>query len=230
MIFSEDQFQGARELKYIGRILIFIVAFAIGSAIVLPPMPEIEPISDELTIACNLDLEGPLAVAAKPSLTIRIRRYDPQFEIEERSIYIDPNAKATSTDIDLDLSESIENQLIILDPASDNSKEYRIEQQFETSMALGDEGPHYDLDHWKHYTSPWQEIENEDQNRFVTRNIAVSDLVKFPKPRSLTFSERTEPTAAGSNLPALARTPTPAPAIPQQAASASEYPSKKTAS
>lgn len=175
-------------MKYFCRTAIFTVAFLLGSALVLPPMPEIEPISDEVTFptSCYLPvpdtLQGTPTEESKRTLTIEIRRHDPEFQIEERSISVDPGLKSSSTDVALDLSETIENQLIILHPIPyQQQQEYKIEQQFENSMALGAEGPHYDLDHWKHYTSPWQVIESTGRNRFIVRSLSEDDYARFPK-------------------------------------------------
>ena len=174
-------------MKFIGRLAMFIVAFVIGSAAVLPPMPEIPELTDGAkkgeTVHCRFtpDVAPPAPAETKPSLTIRIPYNDPDSGFEERSISIDPARKPTSTSIDLELGETMEDQLIILHPIPYQQQEFKIEQQFETSMALGDEGPHYDLDHWKHYTSPWQELPATGPNRFVSPSLSENDLSRFPK-------------------------------------------------
>jgi hypothetical protein len=150
-------------------------------------MPEIPELTDEVktgeTVHCRFtpDVDPPAPVETKPSLTIQFPNNDPDSDFEERSISIDPAGNPTSTNIALDLGETMEDQLIILQPIPYQQQEFKIEQQFETSMALGDEGPHYDLDRWKHYTSPWQEIPATGRNRFVTPSPAEKDLSRFPK-------------------------------------------------
>ena len=107
-------------MKFIGRLGIFIAAFAIGSASVLPPMPEIPELTDEVktgeTVHCRFtpDVAPPAPVETKPSLTIRFPNNDPDSDFEERSISIDPARKPTSTIIDLDLGETMEDQLLSL--------------------------------------------------------------------------------------------------------------------
>lgn len=170
-------------MHHIFRLAAFTITFVIGIECVLPPIPKIEPISEEVSISdsCYLNKEQPQLSNTKPSLTILIRRLDPDFEITDQTITVDLASKPTSTDIVLDLSETIENQLVLLEETPDRGTQFRIQQQFENSMALGDEGPHYDLVDWKHYTSPWQEIENSAPNRFVTRRLSEADYGRFPE-------------------------------------------------
>jgi hypothetical protein len=170
-------------MHHIFRLATFTITFVIVVGCVLPPIPNIEPITDEVSTSnsCYLDTDQPQLSDTKPSLTILIRRLDPDFETTDETITIDPASKPTSTDIALDLSETIEHQLVLLEETPDRGTQFRIEQQFENSMALGAEGPHYDLVNWKHYTSSWQAIENSAPNRFVTRRLAEADYGRFPK-------------------------------------------------
>ncbi|HEX8652774.1 MAG TPA: hypothetical protein VF708_18300 [Pyrinomonadaceae bacterium] len=83
--------------------------------------------------------------------------------------------------VDLDLAESIEDQLIILHTYPGESWEFKVEQQFETSLTVMDEGPHIDLLDWKHYTSAWKEIRMIERNKFLTSKIGESEPLKFPQ-------------------------------------------------
>ena len=83
--------------------------------------------------------------------------------------------------VDLDLGESIEDQLIILHTHPGESWEFKVEQQFETSLTVMDEGPHIDLRDWKHYTSAWEEIKMIERNKFLTSTIGESEPSKFPQ-------------------------------------------------
>ena len=60
---------------------------------------------------------------------------------------------------------------IMLISASDASTEFKIEQQYETSLTISAEGPHMDLVHWKHYLSPWSEIEKTGDLEFRSRQV-----------------------------------------------------------
>ncbi len=109
---------------------------------------------------------------------VEILRHDPGTEISER---IETNLTKANLDFELGLSESIENQFISLTPCIRDEREFKIEQQFETSMAIGDEGPHLDFTDWKHYTSDWKPIEKISDNRFLTSKLTESDYTRFPK-------------------------------------------------
>jgi hypothetical protein len=88
-------------MHHIFRFAVFTITFVIGIECVLPPIPKIEPISEEVSISdsCYLDNEQPQPNDTKPSLTILIRRLEPDFEITDQTITIDPASKPTSTDI-----------------------------------------------------------------------------------------------------------------------------------
>lgn len=90
------------------------------------------------------------------------------------------NTAAEKIDVDLDLGDSIENQLIILRPISAIGREFKIEQQFETSFQVYGEGPHIDLIDWKHYRSPWRELQSTGDNMFLTRAISEAEASRFP--------------------------------------------------
>jgi hypothetical protein len=109
---------------------------------------------------------------------IEIKRFDPEFEVEEIKV---EDLSDKPMDFDLDLSHSIENQIIALHPYPNDSREFKVEQQFETSMSVSEEGPHLDLTDWKHYISDWQEIKRLEGNRFLTSKISESDYERFPK-------------------------------------------------
>jgi len=108
---------------------------------------------------------------------IQIVRHDPENEITETTF---EGLKKTVIDVDLELGESIENQMILLRPFQGDSREFKIEQQFETSMAIGDEGPHWDFVNWKHYTSEWREIKKLEDNKFLTSKVPEQDATNFP--------------------------------------------------
>lgn len=77
-----------------------------------------------------------------------------------------------------ELGETIENQSIKI--ISSVLNEVKIEQRFETSLTVNNEGPHCDLTNWKHHLSEWNEITKEDNNNFVTLSYTESDWKKFP--------------------------------------------------
>ena len=86
-----------------------------------------------------------------------------------------------ASSVDLDLAESLWNQIIILQAHPGKSGEFRVEQRYETSMTVVGEGPHVDLLNWKHYISGWKEIEKRGSNEFLTLNLSEIERSKFPQ-------------------------------------------------
>ena len=82
---------------------------------------------------------------------------------------------------DLDLTEDIDDQRIILHPISGTTTQFRIEERFETSVSIQAEGPHLDLTNWKHYYSPWKELRRVGDNSFLTLRIPTSQFTRFPR-------------------------------------------------
>lgn len=108
---------------------------------------------------------------------IEIIRHDDTYDFAGR---VFKNLSEHPIYVDLDLGESIENQTILLRGASPYV-EFKIEQQFETSLTVMDEGPHLDLTDWKHYRSEWREIKKLDDNKFLTLKLSEADSSRFPK-------------------------------------------------
>jgi hypothetical protein len=64
--------------------------------------------------------------------------------------------------------------------AANGKIEFKIEQQFETSLTVSNEGPHLDLTDWKHYRSGWREIKKLQSNKFLTLKVSDKDSIRFP--------------------------------------------------
>lgn len=99
---------------------------------------------------------------------------------KEPSVFFE-NLSSATVDYEADLSETVYDRVIILHPFLNDSREFKVERQFETSMALSDEGPHLDMTDWKHYTSNWQELEKIESNKFLASKISEADGERFPK-------------------------------------------------
>ena len=52
---------------------------------------------------------------------------------------------------------------------------------YQTSVSIQNEGPHCDLNNWKHYTSPFIKLAKISQNEFLTSSYEAKDFSKFPK-------------------------------------------------
>lgn len=166
-------------------LLTFIIGAIFASTLVEKHQPvievEIPALIEPLAAPNSINPVYPQKSSQKKSRyleAIEIVRFDSEFESPE--IKVD-DLSAKPIDFDLDLSQTIENQIIVLHPHVNDSREFKIEQQFETSMSVSNEGPHLDLTDWKHYTSDWQEIKKLEGNKFLTSKISESDYGRFPK-------------------------------------------------
>ena len=63
---------------------------------------------------------------------------------------------------------------ITLQPHSSGTK-FKVEQQYETSVTIMDEGPHLDLIDWEHHTSKWEEVENRNGLTFLSKEISSTE-------------------------------------------------------
>ena len=77
-----------------------------------------------------------------------------------------------------ELGESIEGQILKVDNLT--LDELKIEQRYETSISIQNEGPHCDLMNWKHYTSPWEELQNNNNQTYQCISYQHEDYQKFP--------------------------------------------------
>ena len=78
--------------------------------------------------------------------------------------------------LDLGLGDSTAKS-ITLQPKTEG-RQFRVEQRYETSLTLMNEGPHMDLVDWKHYISQWQVAEKRSGLTFLSKEVS-SD--RFPK-------------------------------------------------
>ncbi|MBA2734468.1 MAG: hypothetical protein H0U54_16525 [Acidobacteria bacterium] len=138
----------------------------------LPPQ-ETNGVKDQDCQACQPDKYCRLCEYMS---SIEIVRHDEESEINPRAF---KNLSRHPIFVDLDLSESIENQIILL-RGTIPEREFKLEQQFETSLAISDEGPHLDLVDWKHYRSEWREIKKLENNKFLTLKLTEADASRFP--------------------------------------------------
>ena len=180
-----------RKIIYLAvGVLTFIFGLTFVSLLVINQQPVVEveipvfikPVSIESTVPTN-SVNPVYQQKTSPKITrhlaaIEIVRFDPEFELEATKF---EDLSDKEINFDLDLGNSIENQIIALHPFLNDGREFKIEQQFETSMSVSDEGPHLDLTDWRHYTSDWQEIKKLEGNRFLTSKISESDYQRFPK-------------------------------------------------
>ncbi len=79
----------------------------------------------------------------------------------------------------LELGETIEGQLISI--SSDQLANFTIEQRYETSVTIMNEGPHCDLTDWKHFYSAWKQLQANSLGQFTCEKYTEKECEKFPK-------------------------------------------------
>lgn len=79
--------------------------------------------------------------------------------------------------INLALGESVAKRITLI-PRHETSAGFRIEQQFQTSLTVMNQGPHMDLRGWRHHVSGWKPIEMSGPLVFVSRDASSEE---FPR-------------------------------------------------
>ena len=79
----------------------------------------------------------------------------------------------------LEIGESVEGKIIKLENSS--LTEITIEQAYETSITIMNEGPHCNLINWKHYKSDWTKLPFINEHGFISASYNESERSKFPK-------------------------------------------------
>lgn len=83
--------------------------------------------------------------------------------------------------VDLELGDSLDDLTLRLHSREGVKADFIIEQSFETSLTVMEEGPHLDLLDWKHYNAPWQPLKKLRPTDFRTGTISEADSRKFPE-------------------------------------------------
>jgi hypothetical protein len=79
----------------------------------------------------------------------------------------------------VELGETIEGQSISIE--TNKWTDIKVEQRYETSVTIMNEGPHCDLTNWKHYYSEWRQLSKNDNGNFICNKYEERDWEKFPK-------------------------------------------------
>lgn len=82
--------------------------------------------------------------------------------------------------VDLELGDSLDNLIFRIHPKPGVKADFTVEQSFETSLTVMQEGPHLDLLDWKHYVAPWQPLKKLSATEFRIRPISETETQKFP--------------------------------------------------
>lgn len=109
-----------------------------------------------------------------PELALSINRlliYDEDKEMEE--------IQTDTVTISPELGEGIEGQTISI--STDKLINLKVEQRFETSVTIMNEGPHCDLTDWEHFYSDWKKLSANNKGQFICDRYTEKDWEKFPK-------------------------------------------------
>jgi len=136
-----------------------------------------------LTLFLSLDLTGEAASATDAPHVIKTpdSKYLEKIEIyyQDKKPWF-PEAPVEQGEdgaltIHLGLGEPIAYRFV-LHPKSGVKAKFRIKQQYETSLSLMKEGPHFDLINWKHHVSPWDALEEAEANTFLSKEVLSSEF------------------------------------------------------
>lgn len=82
--------------------------------------------------------------------------------------------------IELEPGDLLYGYVVTLGRTGACSGDLRLEWQYETTMAVGDDGPHLDLQDWKHFTSEWREVERRPDGLYTLPTPGVEEASRFP--------------------------------------------------
>jgi len=86
--------------------------------------------------------------------------------------------QSDTIEINIELGETIEGQLISI--TSSQLTRFEVEQRYETSVTINNEGPHCDLTEWKHFYSNWTPLQINRVGDFICTTYSEKDIEKFP--------------------------------------------------
>ncbi len=127
----------------------------------------------------------------------------PSSEGAATPIWRHPDPLPAQIEASLELGDSPDGATLSL-LTTDRTSRYRVRVQYETSLALGDSGPHLDFHDWKHCLSSWHEASSEDGLNFVLPVPAEQEETCFPPVRAEEIVEQTRRVLVGYDLGAEA--------------------------
>lgn len=86
--------------------------------------------------------------------------------------------KADTLTINADIGDDLSSSSLVI---SEELADVKIEQRYETSVTIMDEGPHCDIVDWKHYISEWKVLKSETGNIFKCADYTEKEQEKFPE-------------------------------------------------
>lgn len=89
------------------------------------------------------------------------------------------NVQKDTVEMYAEFGETVEGQLISV--INSQLANLVIEQCYETSVTIMNEGPHCDLINWKHFYSPWKPLKANQKEQFIIHKYTGAERQKFPK-------------------------------------------------
>jgi hypothetical protein len=115
----------------------------------------------------------------KPPL---IKLNDIEIKFNDVVIFLKESDKSSTNndtaELYLGLGETIQGQFFEI--VNTRLRGIKVEQQYETSLSISNEGSHLDLFDWKHHTSNWIELNPVDKDKYITMRFSIADQTKFP--------------------------------------------------
>ena len=151
----------------------------------------------------NAELEGDTICDIKfKELSISINRlfvYDEEKKLKE--------TQQDTASIYIELGETLEGQKISV--LSNELNNIIVEQRYETSITIMNEGPHCDLTEWKHFYSEWNKLKTNDKGEFIADKYTEKDWVKFPQIKIADLKQKVKEQCGGDwyKLVAAIKTP-----------------------
>ncbi|WP_337054554.1 hypothetical protein [Pseudoxanthomonas sp. USHLN014] len=106
-----------------------------------------------------------LALSTSPSAQAEIRRIEVWTDQAPTALWKRTSPFQRRYTLETELGDSV--RMVKVEQGEDTPREkLRIRFQYQTSLALGDEGPHLDLLDWKHCTTAWQSIADPGDGHF----------------------------------------------------------------
>lgn len=140
--------------------------------------------SDTLSIPNQTSNEATITNNEKEVDTTTTIKFDELSVFIHRLIISDEDMKIDHIQKDTvkiyaELGETIEGQLVSI--ASDQLTGLTVEQRYETSVTIMNEGPHCDLTEWKHFYSEWKRLKANNSGQFLYDKYSEKEYEKFPK-------------------------------------------------
>lgn len=120
-----------------------------------------------------------LALPMSPSAQAEISRIEVWTDRAPTALWKRASPFQRRYTLETELGDSV--RMVKVEQGEDTPREkLRIRFQYQTSLALGDEGPHLDLLDWKHCTTAWQSIADPGDGHFDIQPPTTRQASCFP--------------------------------------------------